>query len=143
MVEGHMQDVEHNKKIARKFIEGVAANNVNQMMDCVHEEGFIETMGNTLISGAASKKDVRSKAADIVGAFPTGLKMDITNLIGENDTVAIEVAGTGVHSSGKQYNNRYHFLMRYKDGKIIWMKEYLDTELVTEVLCGGQRPAKK
>ena len=32
--------------------------------------------------------------------------------------------------------------MRLKDGKVTELKEYMDTEMVTEVLCGGQkRPA--
>jgi len=34
--------------------------------------------------------------------------------------------------SGRPYNNKYMFLMRFRDGKLIEMIEYLDTELVTE-----------
>jgi ketosteroid isomerase-like protein len=31
-------------------------------------------------------------------------------------------------------------LVNFRDGKITLLKEYLDTELVTDVLAGGQRP---
>jgi ketosteroid isomerase-like protein len=31
-------------------------------------------------------------------------------------------------------------LVKFRDGKITLLKEYLDTELVTDVLAGGQRP---
>lgn len=27
-----------------------------------------------------------------------------------------------------------------EDGRIVGSKEYLDTQLVTDVICGGQRP---
>ena len=36
--------------------------------------------------------------------------------------------------------HRYHFLFRFKDGLIVELKEYMDTERVTDILCGGQRP---
>jgi uncharacterized protein len=135
-----MQNAETNKKVARQFIEGVSEGNVNTMMNCLHDDGSIETMGSTLISGANDKKAVRALASHVQDAFPKGIKMTIHNLIGEDDTVAVEAESLGTHSSGKTYNNKYHFLMRFRDGKIIYMKEYLDTEHVTEVLCGGQRP---
>ena len=135
-----MQDVDHNKKLARKFLDGISQGDVNAMMDCLHDDGAIETMGKTLISGASNKIAVRDKASGVIGAFPKGLKMTISNIIGENDTVAVECESYGVHSSGKIYNNKYHFLMWFKDGKVLLMREYLDTEHVTEVLCGGQRP---
>jgi ketosteroid isomerase-like protein len=136
-----MQNVEHNKRLAKAFIDGVSEGNVDAMMNCLHDDGAIETMGKTLISGVNDKKTVRGLATLVQDAFPKGIKLTISNLIGENDTVAVEAESLGTHSSGKIYNNKYHFLMRFRDGKIIYMKEYLDTEHVTEVLCNGERPS--
>ena len=31
-------------------------------------------------------------------------------------------------------------LFTLRDGKVVQLKEYMDTELATDVLCGGQRP---
>jgi len=42
--------------------------------------------------------------------------------------------------SGAVYRNEYHFLFRWRDGKLAELREYMDTELVTDVLCGGARP---
>ena len=136
-----MQDVEHNKRLAKAFLDGVDRGDVDAMMDCLHEDGTIETMGKTLISGVNDKKTVKGLAVHVQDAFPNGIRMTIHNLIGENDTVAVEAESLGTHSSGKTYNNKYHFLMRFRDGKIIAMKEYLDTEHVTEALCNGERPS--
>ena len=46
----------------------------------------------------------------------------------------------GIHVSGVVYENFYHFLLIWENGELKEMKEYMDTEVVTEVLCGGQRP---
>jgi ketosteroid isomerase-like protein len=46
----------------------------------------------------------------------------------------------GEHISGQTYSNEYHFLFEFQSGKLIRLKEYMDTERVTDVLCGGQRP---
>jgi hypothetical protein len=36
----------------------------------------------------------------------------------------------------------YHFLFTFEDFKVIDWKEYLDTEMVTDVLLSGVRPQK-
>ena len=46
----------------------------------------------------------------------------------------------GEHVSGQTYSNEYHFLFEFSGGKLRRLKEYMDTERVTDVLCGGQRP---
>ena len=61
---------------------------------------------------------------------------------GEGDAVAVEARSRGMHVSGREYSNEYHFLFRFRDGLIVRLKEYMDTERVTDVLCGGQRPAR-
>ena len=98
-------------------------------------------MGNTLISGAADKKALGQKATQILDVFPDGLTMTIHNIIAEGDSVAVEAESMGTNTAGQIYNNKYHFLFRFKGDKVLEVKEYLDTEHVTEVLRGGQRPA--
>ena len=47
---------------------------------------------------------------------------------------------SGVFSRDQTYSNDYHFLFEFCDGKLLKLKEYMDTERVTDVLCAGQRP---
>jgi ketosteroid isomerase-like protein len=75
-----------------------------------------------------------------LGAFPQGIEFTIKHLTAEDDRVAVEAESHGVHVSGKVYHNYYHFLMLMRAGKLVRLKEYMDTELITEILCGGQRP---
>jgi ketosteroid isomerase-like protein len=61
-------------------------------------------------------------------------------MIAEDEKVAVEAESEGEHISGQTYTNEYHFLFEFKKGELIKLKEYMDTEQVTDVLCGGQRP---
>jgi ketosteroid isomerase-like protein len=51
--------------------------------------------------------------------------------------VAIEAEGRGTHANGRTYHQHYHFLLVIRDGKVMQMKEYFDTEHAREVLLGG------
>ena len=134
-----MTDIERNKAIARKFFDDMSNTNIDGIIDAYADDVKLYTMGNTLISGVFTKEQARVGATQILGAFPQGIKFVIHDLTAEDDRVAIQAESFAVHVSGKPYNNKYHFLMRLRDGLIIEFKEYMDTEMVTEILCGGQK----
>jgi ketosteroid isomerase-like protein len=96
-------------------------------------------MGNTLISGAYDKPAIAAMAAGVLQAFPDGIKFTIHAITAEDDRVAVEAESHARHVSGKPYNNHYHFLFRWRDGQLVELKEYMDTEHVTDVICGGER----
>ena len=102
------------------------------------------TVGNTVwrnlrAGGFAGAVQPVNPAHRVLDVFPKGIHFTIKELTAEGDRVAIEAESRGEHVSGKTYANQYHFLMRLRDGKIIEFKEYMDTEMVTDILCGGQR----
>ena len=113
-------------------------NNIAAIIDSYDDEVRICTMGNTLISVVVNTR-ARELAGQVPGAFPQGIRFEVDNLTVEGDRVTIEAESFGSRVSGKYYSNKYHFFMRLKDGKITELKEYSDTEMVTEVLCGGQK----
>jgi len=134
-----MSEIERNKQVARAFIENMSNNNIAAIIESYDDDVKIYTMGNTLISGVVNKTQAKEFAGQVLGAFPQGIRFEVHNLTAEGDRVAIEAESFATHVSGKYYNNKYHFFMRLKDGLITEFKEYMDTEMVTEVLCGGQK----
>jgi ketosteroid isomerase-like protein len=76
----------------------------------------------------------------VLEAFPSGLIFNILNVTAEDDRVAVEATSEGLHASGKNYSNHYHFLLTWRDGQLLELKEFMDTEHATDVLCGGARP---
>lgn len=133
--------IEDNKQRARDFFDALNRGDVAALLDAYADDGYCQTMGSTLISGTFSKAQIAHAAGAIFEAFPQGIRFTIKNLTAEADRVAVEAESLGAHASGRTYSNQYHFLMRFRDGKVVEFKEYMDTERVTDILCGGQRPA--
>ena len=113
---------------------------VDYIVNSYAADGCVETMGNTLISGVFSREQIAASAGGIFEVFPQGLKFTALSMVGEGDKVAVEATSEGKHISGQTYSNEYHFLFEFRAGKLLRLKEYMDTERVTDVLCGGQRP---
>jgi ketosteroid isomerase-like protein len=139
MTETAMTETERNKQLAQDFFAALSRGDVAAIIDAYAEDGTVQTMGNTLISGVFDKGQIRQAAGAIFDAFPDGLTFTIHHLTAEADRVAVEAESRGMHASGKLYNNKYHFFMRFRAGQLVQLREYMDTEQITEVLCGGQR----
>jgi hypothetical protein len=126
---------DQNKKITKEFFEALS-NGSDKYLDFYTDESIIWTAGNNAIGGTRTKGEVVSFAQNILAAFPTGIKFNITGMTTEGDRVAVEISGEAIHASGETYNNQYHFLLRIKDGKILELKEYMDTQLAAKILLG-------
>ena len=135
-----MTELKSNKTVCSNLLVAVGMGDVQAIADSYADDGYCETMGRTLISGRHSKEMVAAAADRILDMFPKGITFDVLNITAEDDRVTIEAVSHGDHVSGVHYSNHYHFFFKLRDHKIVAMKEFMDTELVTEVLCGGQRP---
>ncbi len=129
-----------NKAIVTRFFDALNRGDVDFIVNSYAADGCVETMGNTLISGVFSREQIAASAGGIFEVFPEGLTFTALSMVGEGDKVAVEAISEGKHSSGQTYSNEYHFLFEFRAGKLLRLKEYMDTERVTEILCGGQRP---
>ena len=126
---------DQNKTITKEFFEALS-NGSNKYLDFYTDESIIWTAGNNAIGGTRTKKEVISFAQNILSAFPTGITFNIKGMTAEEERVAVEINGEAIHASGETYNNQYHFLLRIKDGKILELKEYMDTQLAAKILLG-------
>lgn len=127
--------IEENKEIAVKFFEALSSGS-ESYLDFYNDDSIIWTAGNNAIGGTRNKREIIDFAQGILAAFPTGISFNITGITAENERVAVEVSGEAIHSSGEAYNNQYHFLLTIKNGKILKLKEYMDTQLAAKILLG-------
>lgn len=131
---------ESNKAIVAAFFDAMNSGDVDFIVNAYAADGCLQTMGETLISGVFSRDQIAASAGGIFDVFPEGLTFRLLSMIAEGDKVAVEATSEGKHVSGQTYSNNYHFLFEFRKGKLLRLKEYLDTERVTDILCGGQRP---
>jgi ketosteroid isomerase-like protein len=137
-----MHNTEFNKAVVTQFFDALNKGDVDYIVGTYAADGCVQTMGDTLISGVFSRDQIAASAGGIFDVFPAGLKFTRLSMLAEGDKVAVEATSEGQHISGQTYRNDYHFLFEFRDGKLLKLKEYMDTERVTDVLCAGQRPTR-
>jgi uncharacterized protein (TIGR02246 family) len=135
-----MTTIEANKALVQKFFSALNAGDAQTIADSYAPDGTVQTMGNTLISGMFTREQIANSAGAIFEVFPKGIRFTVLDMVAEGDKVAVEATSEGEHVSGQTYTNEYHFLFEFQEGKVLRLREYMDTEQVTDVLCGGQRP---
>jgi ketosteroid isomerase-like protein len=135
-----MSNSDSNKATVTHFFEALNKGDVDTIVNTYAQDGCVQTMGGTLISGIFSREQVAASAGSIFDVFPAGLTFKVLDQVAEGNKVAVEATSNGEHISGQTYSNEYHFLFEFRDGKLLKLKEYMDTEQVTDVLCSGQRP---
>jgi ketosteroid isomerase-like protein len=62
--------------------------------------------------------------------------IEVTGVTAEGDRVAIEATGRGRLRNGRDYDNSYHFLMIVRDGRVLSVREYMDSQHVADVFAG-------
>ena len=60
----------------------------------------------------------------------------IVDMTAEGDKVAVEAAGDGKMLNGMRYDNAYHFVFKFRDGKCREVLEYSCSHLA-QSCCGG------
>jgi uncharacterized protein len=130
----------NNKKRVEAFFAAMSRSDSAAIVAAYADDGYVQTMGQTLISGKFTKPQITAAAGAIFETFPQGIHFTIKAMTAEGERVAVEAESDGLHVSGKRYQNQYHFLFLFRNGQLVTLKEYMDTERVTDVLCGGQRP---
>ena len=77
--------------------------------------------------GTFSKETFRQMAAGFQPLLAGKFTMTVHGVTADGDRVAIEAESLAPLVSGKTYNNKYHFLFLFRDGKICQVKEYNDS----------------
>ena len=108
---------------------------------------FVESMADdfawTVTGGTPWSKTYAGKQA-VLGELFGGLRERVQGrmttipdrFIAEGEFVVVECHGLNTTKSGKPYNNRYCWVCRFRDGKMVELVEYMDTELVRSALGG-------
>lgn len=67
--------------------------------------------------------------------FATRYRNEAEEIIAEDDRVVVLCRGEVRTRSGEDYNNSYCYVIRMRDGKMVELREYMDTALAEAVLA--------
>ncbi len=89
-------------------------------------------MGGTY-RGKAAVLELMGAGRDVYDPA-TPFVIELESLLAEDDRVAAEVVLNARTAAGETYRNHYHFAFRVRDGRLVEVREHLDTRLAQEKL---------
>ncbi len=128
--------VEKNKQVIRQIYEAMEKGDRSVFGASVHPDYVWRFPGQYSWSRRFEGQEAIRR--DLLGPLFTLLADDFShkliNMIAEGDTVIAEVHGNGATKKGEAYNNEYCFIFRFRNGKIVEVVEYCDSDLIERVL---------
>lgn len=132
-----MGNLEDNKSLVKQFWVAFSESRFDDALALLSDDATWWVAGNTDLSGTYSKSEFGQLVAGVGESAEAGIEVKPTLLTAEDDRVSMEATSYGMMKNGKLYQNIYHFMHIVRDGKILAVREYLDTEHVTEVFGEG------
>ena len=130
-----MRSSDDNKDLIRRFMAAFSAGDVTGVLAMMDDEATWWVAGTMPISGTYSKEAFAKLLANIGDAVTGPILLTPKAFTAEGDRVAVETESLAHTKNGRTYNNFYHFLFEIRDGKILRIKEYLDTMHTNAVFC--------
>ncbi len=132
-----------NKAIVAAIYQAMAEGDGRPFVDAMAEDFTWIIEGTNSWSRSWRGRDTvrRELLRPLFDQFATPYRARAERIIAEDDSVVVLAKGEVMTKAGKPYNNSYCFVIRLADGKMIELREYLDTELVAEALKPLPEPA--
>lgn len=81
-----------------------------------------------------NEEEFRLAYGRLQAALESGGRMEIHNVVGQDNRFAIEAASFFRAKDGGTYNNVYHFLIEFSGTEIVKVREYCDTAYVADFM---------
>ena len=125
--------LEGNKKIAREFLEASLVADTARMGELMTDDATWWVMPSSLASGVQTKEDFLSFLPKFFANFDGPFAMRFDEITAEGDRVSVTTKGSVKLKNGNTYESDYHWLFIMRDGKILRVKEYGNTEHAVKV----------
>jgi ketosteroid isomerase-like protein len=125
-------------ELVRHFFETLSTGDLERVRLLFHEDATWAVMADG-IPGAGTHvgRDtiVDAFLAPVRGMFEPGdPKVTIDSLVAEGNLVAVEARGRGRFADGREYSNRYAFVLEVQDGLVVAIREYLDSYYISTLV---------
>lgn len=119
-----------NKELIAEFMNVFSSGEADRILSYL-DDGATWWVAGTIdgISGTKDKADFGQMLSGLAATTTTGaIRLTPLAWTAEGDRVAVETESYAELKNGRVYSNLYHFLFEVRGGKILSVKEFLDTE---------------
>ena len=133
-----MTDSIDPKGVVERFFATFSSGDVDRIMDALSDDATWWVSGTIAgMSGTNSKQQLGDLLRAVGPMYKQGaLRITPSSMIAEGNLVAVEAESFADLTSGKTYNNHYHFLIELDGDKVRRIKEYSDTHHMLETFSG-------
>lgn len=125
-----------HKQLLQDIFAGLAKGDSRPFVDSLADDFCWTLTGTTAWSGVYRGKQavMRDLMRPLFAQFADQYTNTAHSFIAEGGRVVVECRGKVTTKSGKPYNNQYCWVCRVEGGKLKEVVEYMDTQLVAQVL---------
>tara|TARA_B110000444_G_scaffold130362_1_gene122625 strand:+ start:400 stop:789 length:390 start_codon:yes stop_codon:yes gene_type:complete len=120
---------EENRATAIKMIDQISKGLLDDALLCTDACWWIPG------KGTVSRQEFQTIIDEFNSLKKSCLTMTIHGTTAEDDRVAVEAESHGELINGSLYNNTYHFLFLFSNGKIKLAKEYNDSKYAADTFA--------
>lgn len=126
--------IEENKARACEFLQALAVHDPVRGAELLHDDLVYWTAGKKHLFPYAGERNKDEFVAYLAtpSIFVGGSRMTPLVLTAEDDRVAMTAETVGELPDGRVYTNVYHYLFRFRDERIVEVREYMDTQSAAE-----------
>ncbi len=125
-----------NRVLIKEIFEHLAKGDGRPFVDLMSEDFAWVFKGSTIWRGRYSGKTaVRQQLlAPLFANFTGKYTNSASRIVADGDIVVVECEGRVATKAGERYDNKYCYVIRMAEGKMVELTEYMDTALADRVL---------
>jgi ketosteroid isomerase-like protein len=127
---------QENKVLVQEYFEKMRAGDPG-LPELLHEDiEWWVPQGSRMGGTARGKAAVLELMGSAVGLYDPAIPLQITleQFVAEGDWVCVQFVIDAKTARGADYHNDYHFAFQIRDGRIVRVKEYVDTAYANAML---------
>ena len=122
--------IEQNRKVADELFGNLSMGDIPAALDTLTDDVTWTIAGRREelpTAGTYSKRRIEKLMKAMHGQMQAPMAFTITGRVAEGTKMSVEAESVARLTNGKTYNQHFHFLLEFREGKICAVREYLDT----------------
>jgi hypothetical protein len=126
----------------REYFKGLETGDGSAFFEHVADDVQWAVLGTHPLAG-----DYHSKQEFVAGTFeklnqvlPDGTQLRVEHLIVSGDQAVVELRSYATAKSGMRFDNRYCWVVQFRDSMIVEVRAYLDSAMVAELFKENPLP---
>lgn len=126
-----------NKEVVERMIDAIRVQDLDALQEVFAPDVSWWITGTLDVSGETRGRDEVMKFFSYALDVFQDLELTVSSLFAEGDRVAAEWRMVARNAAGELYDGRNAVIVEVRDGLVLRVREYLDTEQVNRVLLGA------